>query len=488
VNRLKPEYDDPPKQLPRAPAQPSSHLRNVLGSKNRNISTAQLQTTSPAFAIRGQSSKQPATACHGVDTGVNKVQSPSTFNPPHPVDLLRNDDSMTYVAVTASASSPQSEFDGYDNFSEGSHYTDHEVFENDIAPSWPLGTGGLNSNAAQRRDALLTGLGLSLTNLNKHTAGVPNEEDRDVGRRGGTARHSPDVYEKGTKAGYEPIGSDGYSPPEDHFRVKEPLVDQYDASRIQPDDPPPTTHFLGTTVADQATQVVTSHDGAKRGNASVSGGQLRDSEPNLENRIIGDGNGAECKNQIFEQDYRDDDHRNTWVYDESRAGSLPTNNEGQNTRNFTESEGPNENNSILWSDNDNLEETLGENARKMFDRLQRGDFTKEAPPEEIEQERRYQTAKEPVQYFDDRVSKDEENEAVPSPGPEETPRIETGGIRTWRRTISNSAYQSLLKKHGIIEMKRQDVIFELCETEAAFVKSMRLVIRLFVDPLRSRGE
>jgi hypothetical protein len=45
-----------------------------------------------------------------------------------------------------------------------------------------------------------------------------------------------------------------------------------------------------------------------------------------------------------------------------------------------------------------------------------------------------------------------------------------------------------LEKHGITEMKRQDIIFELCETEAAFVKSMKFVISNFLAPIKSQGK
>ena len=59
------------------------------------------------------------------------------------------------------------------------------------------------------------------------------------------------------------------------------------------------------------------------------------------------------------------------------------------------------------------------------------------------------------------------------------------GAKTWKGTLSVSAYDNLLERHGIIEMKRQDVIWELCETETSFVKSLKTILRLFVQPLRS---
>ncbi|KAF8583695.1 hypothetical protein K439DRAFT_1203085 [Ramaria rubella] len=57
-------------------------------------------------------------------------------------------------------------------------------------------------------------------------------------------------------------------------------------------------------------------------------------------------------------------------------------------------------------------------------------------------------------------------------------------IRTWRSTLPLGAYDSLAERHGPSEMRRQEIIWELCETELTFVKSLRLILRLFVQPLR----
>ena len=57
-------------------------------------------------------------------------------------------------------------------------------------------------------------------------------------------------------------------------------------------------------------------------------------------------------------------------------------------------------------------------------------------------------------------------------------------LRTWRSTLPFGAYDSLAERHGPSEMKRQEIIWELCDTEQAFVKSLRLILRLFVQPLR----
>lgn len=61
--------------------------------------------------------------------------------------------------------------------------------------------------------------------------------------------------------------------------------------------------------------------------------------------------------------------------------------------------------------------------------------------------------------------------------------------RTWRSTIPVELYESLLDTYGATEMRRQEVIWELCETELSFVDSIRAVIDLFARPLQSaRGK
>ncbi|KAG8898653.1 hypothetical protein FRC01_010828, partial [Tulasnella sp. 417] len=58
--------------------------------------------------------------------------------------------------------------------------------------------------------------------------------------------------------------------------------------------------------------------------------------------------------------------------------------------------------------------------------------------------------------------------------------------RTWKSTLPADALRSLLEKYGAIEMRRQEVIWELCNTEQEFVESLRTVLRLFVQPLRTK--
>ena len=56
--------------------------------------------------------------------------------------------------------------------------------------------------------------------------------------------------------------------------------------------------------------------------------------------------------------------------------------------------------------------------------------------------------------------------------------------RTWLSTVSSSAYHSLLDRYGEVEIKRQQIIWDLCETERAFVKRLQTFVRLFIRPLR----
>jgi hypothetical protein len=57
---------------------------------------------------------------------------------------------------------------------------------------------------------------------------------------------------------------------------------------------------------------------------------------------------------------------------------------------------------------------------------------------------------------------------------------------TWRSSLSTDlTFQELLQAQGKLEVKRQDVMWEMCETEQSFVKSMRTVLRLFAIPLKT---
>ena len=58
--------------------------------------------------------------------------------------------------------------------------------------------------------------------------------------------------------------------------------------------------------------------------------------------------------------------------------------------------------------------------------------------------------------------------------------------RTWLSTVSQSAYHSLLDRYGEVEIKRQQIIWDLCETERAFVRRLQTFVRLFICPLRMK--
>ncbi|WWC87105.1 uncharacterized protein L201_001991 [Kwoniella dendrophila CBS 6074] len=57
---------------------------------------------------------------------------------------------------------------------------------------------------------------------------------------------------------------------------------------------------------------------------------------------------------------------------------------------------------------------------------------------------------------------------------------------TWRSSLSNEElYSKILNQYGSNEIKRQEIIWEMCETEHLFIKSMRTVLRLFAIPLKT---
>ncbi|KAM0753140.1 hypothetical protein T439DRAFT_323770 [Meredithblackwellia eburnea MCA 4105] len=58
-------------------------------------------------------------------------------------------------------------------------------------------------------------------------------------------------------------------------------------------------------------------------------------------------------------------------------------------------------------------------------------------------------------------------------------------VRTWRSSMDPEEYEVLLSRYGRLEMRRQEVIRELCETERSFVTGLRGVIRVFTLPLRT---
>ncbi|GAA5981739.1 hypothetical protein JCM11641_004231 [Rhodosporidiobolus odoratus] len=78
-----------------------------------------------------------------------------------------------------------------------------------------------------------------------------------------------------------------------------------------------------------------------------------------------------------------------------------------------------------------------------------------------------------------------EHPPPPSPAPTLSQSPLTG--RTWRSTLNDAEYAQLSLTYGPLEMRRQEVIWELCETERSFVNGLRGVIQVFTLPLRTRS-
>ncbi|AGV14353.1 hypothetical protein, variant 2 [Cryptococcus neoformans var. grubii H99] len=58
--------------------------------------------------------------------------------------------------------------------------------------------------------------------------------------------------------------------------------------------------------------------------------------------------------------------------------------------------------------------------------------------------------------------------------------------KTWRSTLpSEDVYHQVVNEMGSDEMKRQEIFWEMCETERGFVDSMKMVMKLFASPLKT---
>ena len=67
-----------------------------------------------------------------------------------------------------------------------------------------------------------------------------------------------------------------------------------------------------------------------------------------------------------------------------------------------------------------------------------------------------------------------------------SPVLPTTPTPTWRNSLSSDdIYSQLLQTHGPLEIKRQEVMWVLSQTELVLVKSMRTVLRLFAIPLKT---
>lgn len=59
---------------------------------------------------------------------------------------------------------------------------------------------------------------------------------------------------------------------------------------------------------------------------------------------------------------------------------------------------------------------------------------------------------------------------------------------TWRETLTEDAYKTLIAHYDIFEMRRQEVIWELSKSEEEFVNILQLILALFIQPLRTENE
>ncbi|KAA1099391.1 hypothetical protein PGT21_005950 [Puccinia graminis f. sp. tritici] len=61
-------------------------------------------------------------------------------------------------------------------------------------------------------------------------------------------------------------------------------------------------------------------------------------------------------------------------------------------------------------------------------------------------------------------------------------------IINWRTTLSDREYRHIFETWGPTEIHRQQLIWELCQTETAFLDSIAVVLDLFISPLREEGQ
>lgn len=471
----------------RASGQSSSHLpveSSRLRDVDDRVSSPKFRSNSPALMNNAQFSRSPAASRIKEDNARYPLNISSTVD-----NRLRNDDSMTYVAVTASGSSPQSDLDGYEDLSEGSHYTDREALDDDDMPSWARERNSIDSaHAIKRRDALLTGLGLGTANAEGGQPAIDsNKSSRSHhSRRGQLNSEKSSPHTEWHREDVQGVIMAQYSPMEqDELHLEESRA-QSTSHRSSP-----MVHSMTKVAVDQSTampllRLENPHS------SPVSGEQVprRTRKDIWDDEFLQEKSGPQIPSRETEQISREDARRNTWVYDETKGDDLRAVRKDKAGQRFRLRKDRNDSVAIVWSDSDSPEEPLGQDAQRMFDRLQQENVTQEASYSKPPLDEPYPDSRDHTSHPHEASPSipEERGKEIPTLEREEIWSVETSGVKTWRRTISSSAYQSLLKKHGIIEMKRQDVIFELCETEAAFVKSMKMVIRIFLDPLRSRGK
>ncbi|KAG8830294.1 hypothetical protein FRC17_005092 [Serendipita sp. 399] len=394
------------------------------------------RTQSPLFDGRSQR--------HAVSPQVERVYG-SKVNA-HDSHIYRNDDSLTYVAVTAS--SHRTDSDQAEELSEAANYGDHIHSRKRLSLLDEVDFHLTEAQAIKRRNALLNGLGLGLSFQNEASLGVPAIPALSVKRTADEhSDNSPSAW----------IVDDPDQSPINNT----PRVDQRVATPNSLFD-----HAKSETFNSERTPVANEN--------------LRSPE-SLDGRRSGKSTGtrvprATSNRRASKADIR----RNTWVYDQSKEVAIGTAREDGDPVYIDERS---DSVGIPWSDSDNAE-PLSENAQQMFSQLEARD---PGARKEIEAKGEPTAWVEHSGHLDGVALVD--NISIQAHIPESgniSPSSE-GGPRTWRKTISSSAYHSLLERHGILEMKRQDVLFELCETESDFVRSLKVIRRLFVEPLRSRG-
>ena len=57
--------------------------------------------------------------------------------------------------------------------------------------------------------------------------------------------------------------------------------------------------------------------------------------------------------------------------------------------------------------------------------------------------------------------------------------------RTWRSTVTPAAYEALRARHGEFELQRQELIWDICESERTFLRNIRVVLKTYIQPLRN---
>lgn len=60
-----------------------------------------------------------------------------------------------------------------------------------------------------------------------------------------------------------------------------------------------------------------------------------------------------------------------------------------------------------------------------------------------------------------------------------------GSVRTWKSLLDNDTIVHLTLQHGHDEMHRQEIIFEIIETEQAFVDSISTIVQVYGQPIRA---